>query len=71
MSFLTRTAMEQAGAVRSGEVSARELVSASLDAIARMNGALHAFVTVCPERALAAQLEASFGWVERRPKTVA
>jgi Asp-tRNA(Asn)/Glu-tRNA(Gln) amidotransferase A subunit family amidase len=46
-------ALEQAALVRSGEVSARELVEASLAAIERRNGELGAFVTLCPERALA------------------
>ena len=37
----------------SGEVSARELVEASYEAIERLNGELNAFVTLCEERALA------------------
>ncbi len=51
--FLSRSAVEQAALVRSGEVSARELVEASLRAIERVNPQLNAFVTVCGERALA------------------
>src|SRR5262245_38140669 len=47
------SAVDQAGLVRSGEVSARELVEASLTAIERDNPALNAFVTLCAERALA------------------
>ena len=44
----------RAGAsVREGDVSARELVEASLQAIDRLNGELNAFVTLCDERALA------------------
>ena len=39
--------------VRAGEVRARELVEASLDAIGRLNPNLNAFVAVCGERALA------------------
>ena len=39
--------------VRAGEVRARELVEAALDAIERLNPTLNAFVTVCGERALA------------------
>jgi len=47
-----RTAIDQARLVQSGEVSARELVAASLDAIERLNPRLNAFVTVCAERAI-------------------
>jgi amidase len=47
------SAVEQAALVRSGEVSARELVEASLAAIERANSELVAFVHVCAERALA------------------
>src|SRR5918998_6590927 len=50
---LLRHAREQAALVRDGEVSARELVEASLAAIDRLNGELNAFVTLVPERALA------------------
>ena len=46
-------ATDQAALVRSGELSARELVDASLRAIERMNPVLNAFVLVCAERALA------------------
>jgi amidase len=48
-----RGALEQAALVRTGEVSARELVEASLEAIERTNPELNAFVHVCAERALA------------------
>jgi amidase len=48
-----RGALEQAALVRSGEVSARKLVEASLAAIERGNPELNAFVHVCAERALA------------------
>jgi amidase len=51
--YLTRPATEQAEAVRSGEVSSRELVEESLRAIAAMNDDLNAFVTTVSERALA------------------
>ena len=44
---------ELAASVREGDVSARELVEASLQAIERLNGELNAFVTLCDERALA------------------
>jgi amidase len=47
-------ALEQARLVREGEVSARELVQASLDAIERTNGELNAFVLVTADQALAA-----------------
>ena len=50
---LARSAAEQAGLVRDGAVSARELVEASLRAIERQNGAVNAFVQLCEERALA------------------
>jgi amidase len=46
-------AVDQAAAVRSGEVTARELVEASLAEIERWNPGLNAFVALCPERALA------------------
>jgi amidase len=51
---LTQPATEQASLVRSGELSARELVEESLRAIERMNGEINAFVHVAPEHALAA-----------------
>ena len=47
-------ALEQARLVREGEVAARELVEASLDAIEALNGALNAFTLVTAEQALAA-----------------
>ena len=47
------SASEQAAAVRSGEVSAAELVEASLEAIERLNGELNAVVTVVAEQARA------------------
>jgi amidase len=50
---LALSAVEQAALVRDGELSARELVEASLERIERRNPALGAFVQVCPERALA------------------
>jgi amidase len=48
-----RSASELAGMVRSGEVSARELVQCSLDRIDELNPTLNAFVQVDGERALA------------------
>ncbi|MBN1092030.1 amidase [Blastococcus sp. TML/M2B] len=48
------TALEQAAAVRSGEVSPTELVRHALDRIAAFDAGLGAFVTVTPERALSA-----------------
>ena len=49
---LRKSAIEQAALVRGGEVSARELVEASLAAIDRLNPELNAFVTMCADRAL-------------------
>jgi amidase len=46
-------AVELAAMVRSGDVSARELVEASYDAIGRLNDEINAFVTLCEDRALA------------------
>jgi amidase len=46
-------ATELAGMVRSGEISARELVETSLERIEELNPALNAFVEVDAERALA------------------
>jgi amidase len=51
--LLRSTAVEQAALVRSGEVSARELVESSLQAIERLNPECNAFVALSPERALA------------------
>ena len=51
--ILDRTAEEIAGAVRSGEVGAREVVEAALARIAARNPALNAFTDVTAERALA------------------
>jgi amidase len=51
--LLQRSASDQASMVRAGEVRARELVEAALEAIERVNPVLNAFVTVCGERALA------------------
>ena len=53
-SLLLRPAAELAGLVRSGEVSARELVEASLERIEALNPDLNAFTLVDDERALAA-----------------
>ena len=44
---------ELAASVRERDISARELVEASLEAIGRLNGDVNAFVTLCEERALA------------------
>jgi amidase len=51
--LMFRPARELAAAVRSGEVSSRELVEASYSAIGRLNDELNAFVTLCEDRALA------------------
>src|SRR5215216_2281988 len=53
--------LEQARLVRDGEVSARELVEASLDAIEALNGELNAFVLITAEQALAAADEVQPG----------
>jgi amidase len=45
--ILFQPAIELAATVRSGEVSARELVEASYDAIGRLNDDINAFVTLC------------------------
>jgi amidase len=50
LAFLS--AVEQARLVRTGECSATELVSASLERIARIDPTLNAFVTACAEEAL-------------------
>jgi amidase len=50
---LRASAARQAALVRSGELSARELVEASFLAIERLDPAVNAFAIVCPERALA------------------
>jgi amidase len=47
------SATDQAALVRAGEVSARELVEASLDAIERLDPHLNAFTALGPGRALA------------------
>jgi amidase len=52
--LLFRPASELAGLVRDGELSARELVQASLDRIDAVNPELNAFVDVFDEEALAA-----------------
>jgi amidase len=54
MSILFRPVDELAGLVRTGEVSARELVQESLDRIEALNPQLNAFVDVFAEEALAA-----------------
>src|SRR4051794_23656782 len=51
--LLFRPVHELAGSVRSGELTARELVQASLDRIAELNPTLNAFVDVFHEDALA------------------
>ncbi|MEA2445154.1 MAG: amidase [Thermoleophilales bacterium] len=52
--LMFRPALEQARLVREGEVTARELVEASLDAIERLNPEINAFVHLTAEQALAA-----------------
>ena len=50
--------VEAAQALRSGQVSSRELVGACLERIGRLEPDLHAFITLAPEQALA-QAEAA------------
>jgi amidase len=50
--LMFRPATELAGMVHDGQITARELVEASLEAIEQRNGELNAFVTLCAERAL-------------------
>jgi amidase len=59
--LMFRSAIELAEMVRSGEVSARELVQGSLDRIEELNPKLNAFVQVDAERALAAADEVRAG----------
>src|ERR1039458_6960708 len=60
-----RGAGELAGMVRSGEISARELVQSSLDRIEELNPTVNAFVEVDAEGALLAADEVSTG--DERP----
>ncbi len=50
---LDLSAVEQAQLVRDGELTARELVSSSVERIGRLDPILNAFVATCPELALA------------------
>ena len=52
--LLRRSAVELAASVRGGELSARELVDTSLDAIDRLDGRVNAFTYVDPDGARAA-----------------
>ena len=63
--LMFRSAIELAGMVRSGEVSARELVQCSLDRIEELNPTLNAFVQVDAEGALATAEEVRPG--DERP----
>ena len=63
--LMFRPASELADMVRSGEISARELVQSSLDRIEELNPTLNAFVQVDAERALLAAAEVSPG--DERP----
>jgi amidase len=58
---LDLSAVEQAGLIRRGELSARELVEASQRRIDQLNPALGAFVATCGERALAEAEEIAAG----------
>ncbi len=63
--LMFRPAGELAGMVRSGELSARELVSISLERIEELNPVVNAFVQVDGERALAVAEEIKAG--DERP----
>jgi amidase len=63
--LMFRPADELAGMVRSGELSARELVQASLDRIEELNPKLNAFIDVFADEALAAADGVSSG--DERP----
>ncbi|HEV2924596.1 MAG TPA: amidase [Solirubrobacteraceae bacterium] len=63
--LMFRPATELAGMVRSGEVSARELVECSLERIEELNPKLNAFVDVDAERALASAEQIDAG--DERP----
>ncbi|HEU0250926.1 MAG TPA: amidase [Solirubrobacteraceae bacterium] len=63
--LMFRSATELAGMVRSGEVSARELVETSLQRIEELNPRLNAFVDVDGERALQAASQIKAG--DERP----
>jgi len=52
--LLSRSAVELAGLIRSGELGARELVQESLDQIEALEPEINAFTHVAPESALAA-----------------
>ena len=59
--LMFRPPSELAGMVRSGDISARELVQTSLDRIEELNPTLNAFVQVDAERALIAAEEVKPG----------
>ncbi|HYM65899.1 MAG TPA: amidase, partial [Patescibacteria group bacterium] len=63
--LMYRSATELAGMVRSGEISASELVQTSLERIEQLNPSLNAFVQVDSERAL--QSAAEIGSGDERP----
>jgi amidase len=63
--LMFQSASELAEMVRAGEISARELVQASLARIEELNPALNAFVEIDAERALASAAEIAPG--DRRP----
>ncbi|GAA2361760.1 amidase [Saccharopolyspora halophila] len=53
-----RTATELAGLIRSGELSAREVMSAHLQRVEQLNPKVNALVSLAPERAMEAAREA-------------
>ena len=62
-----RTIAEAAAAIRAGELTATELGAASLERATAENERLGAYVTLCPETAMAApeQADADFAVVRR------
>ena len=60
--LLFRGALDLAGLVRAGEVSARDLVEASLARIDALNPGLNAFVDVFEDEALAAAAASASSW---------
>ena len=65
--LMTRSAVDLAAMVRAGEVSARELVQASLDRIEALEPQINAFTHVAAESALAAAQAIGPGTRARSP----
>ena len=62
------SAVELARRIRAGELSAQELMRATLERVERVNPALNAIVTLCAERALDASREADARQARGDPK---